>query len=118
MSGRCFNSRAETSCSCGSQLAGTFPGNNCGGGYSAYQIAVLHGYPGTEVEWLKSLSHLAPEISFPTYGELPSIGDANTVYVVTGENAAYRWDDTLLQYVCVGRDYNEIEQINGGTADG
>lgn len=47
---------------------------------------------------------------------LPNIGSENTIYIVKDENAVYRWDDTNLLYYCVGRDYNEIKVINGGTA--
>ncbi len=114
MSGRCFTSKIGNSCGCGGNLVGTFPGTNCGSGYSAYDIAVLHGYKGTETEWLKSLSHLVLEISFPTYGELPNIGDPNTVYVVTSENAAYRWDEERMIYYCIGRDYEDIIAIDCG----
>lgn len=51
-----------------------------------------------------------------TLGELPSIGKINEVYFVISENATYRWDDDNLKYECVGRNYKEIEIINGGNA--
>lgn len=50
-------------------------------------------------------------------GELPSIGSADIVYIVEDENAVYRWDTTNLKYFSVGRDYNEIEVIYGGSAN-
>lgn len=47
--------------------------------------------------------------------DLPSIDpDKETIYVVNNENASYRWTGTT--YVCMGRDYNEIKIIDGGTA--
>ena len=49
-------------------------------------------------------------------GNLPNIGSENTVYFVKNENATYRWDDAGLRYYCVGRDYEEINAINGGNA--
>lgn len=118
MSGRCFTPQVGNNCGCGDSIVGTFPGAGCGSGYSAYEIAVLHGFKGTEEEWLKSLNHLVLEVSFPTYNDLPRPGDPQTAYIVTGENAAYRWDEKELTYYCIGRDYNEITKIDGGTADG
>jgi len=50
-------------------------------------------------------------------GELPNIGSADIVYIVEDENAVYRWDTTNLKYFSVGRDYNEIEVIYGGSAN-
>lgn len=54
-----------------------------------------------------------------TYGyksALPKKGEVDTIYVVSEENAQYRWSETSLQYYCVGRDYNEISLIDGGNA--
>lgn len=48
--------------------------------------------------------------------ELPTIGNSDYVYMVIDENAVYRWDDNNLMYFCVGRDYAEINVINGGNA--
>lgn len=53
---------------------------------------------------------------FVTRGDLPNIGLSNKTYFVTSENATYRWDEKKLTYFCTGRDYNEIEEINGGNA--
>lgn len=47
---------------------------------------------------------------------LPNIGNAKLVYFVIDENATYRWDDVDLRYYCVGRNYEEIQIINGGNA--
>ena len=49
--------------------------------------------------------------------ELPVIGNSDFVYMVIDENAVYRWDDNELLYFCVGRDYAEIDLINGGKAE-
>lgn len=48
--------------------------------------------------------------------DLPSIGKALCLYVITSENKLYRWDDTDIKYYCVGSDYNDIKTINGGSA--
>lgn len=50
--------------------------------------------------------------------ELPNRGKSGKVYFVKDENATYRWDEENLKYFCVGRDYREIEYINGGDANG
>ena len=55
-------------------------------------------------------------IQVPTRGDLPSIGDTAKVYFVINENATYRWDNTTLKYQCCGRDYTEINTIDGGNA--
>lgn len=51
-----------------------------------------------------------------SYGELPDVGSADIVYIIEDENAIYRWDATNSKYFSVGRDYNEIEVIYGGSA--
>ena len=48
--------------------------------------------------------------------ELPKVGSADIVYIIEDENAIYRWDATNSEYFSVGRDYNEIEVIYGGSA--
>ena len=48
--------------------------------------------------------------------ELPDVGSADIVYIIEDENAIYRWDATNSKYFSVGRDYNEIEVIYGGSA--
>ena len=50
--------------------------------------------------------------------ELPNLGDCDAVYFVIDENAVYRWDEENLKYYCCGRDYNGIELITGGNANG
>lgn len=49
--------------------------------------------------------------------DLPTVGNPQNIYFVIGENAVYRWDEEKLLYFCVGRDYEEISLINGGTAN-
>lgn len=56
-------------------------------------------------------------IQVTTRQELPSIGAKNGIYFVANENATYRWDEDSLQYVPCGRDYMEIQLINGGNAE-
>ena len=48
--------------------------------------------------------------------ELQPVGSADIVYIIEDENAIYRWDATNSEYFSVGRDYNEIEVIYGGSA--
>lgn len=83
-------------------------------GKSAYEIAVEHGFVGTEEEWLESL-----KVSCQNYGsiyEFPNIGDPGVLYIDTGTNKMYRWDNDNLKYFCVGADWQEIRVINGGNA--
>lgn len=46
--------------------------------------------------------------------EFPTIGSEETLYCSLAENAVYRWSAEVRHYICVGRDYSEIEIINGG----
>lgn len=55
---------------------------------------------------------------FSTKYEFPAVGDSQYLYIAIDENAAYRWDDDKLLYYCVGRDYLEIDVINGGDSNG
>ena len=43
----------------------------------------------------------------------PLTGRIGCIYVDTTNNASYRWDNTDLKYYCIGRDYNEIQIIDG-----
>lgn len=45
---------------------------------------------------------------------LPETGKDNAIYIVRDTNNIYRWN--INQYVCIGRDYNNIQCINGGNA--
>lgn len=55
-------------------------------------------------------------VTVKSKGELPEVGSADIVYIIEDENAIYRWDATNSKYFSVGRDYNEIEVIYGGSA--
>lgn len=45
---------------------------------------------------------------------LPAIGSGSALYLVSSENAIYAFDENSMTYSCVGRDYNEIGEINAG----
>lgn len=53
-------------------------------------------------------------IRVDTVANLPAIGSGSSLYLVSSENAMYAFDENTLTYVCVGRDYNEIGEINAG----
>ena len=57
-----------------------------------------------------------PIVEVKTQSELPPTGAINMIYVVSDENATYRWDDINLLYYCVGRDYKEVQILYGGNA--
>lgn len=68
-------------------------------------------------EWIQITSQPAEIVYVATnYLEFPSIGNIKQIYIDTENNALYRWDGTATKYFCVGRDYNEIQIINGGGA--
>ena len=86
-------------------------------GKSAYEIAVEHGFIGTEEEWLDSLKAKSM-VSYATHYDFPNIGEDNVGYIATEENKIYRWDSTETKYYCIGSDYNEIKTLDGGNAHG
>lgn len=51
---------------------------------------------------------------YSSKNEFPNVGDAFTLYVAVDEQSNYIWQDN--KYLCIGRDYTNIEQINGGGA--
>lgn len=53
---------------------------------------------------------------YKTRLEFPSIGSERLIYVDLSENSLWRFDAENLKYICVGRDYTELETINGGNA--
>lgn len=53
------------------------------------------------------------ELEFANRFEFPNIGKENMIYVALDEHAAYIFDDEQNVYHCIGRDYREIEIIQG-----
>lgn len=41
----------------------------------------------------------------------PQPGESNCLYIDTGSNKVYRWDDGIQEYVVVGSDYMDITKI-------
>ena len=55
-----------------------------------------------------------PELHFASsYLDFPAVGEDNHLYIDTSENKIYRYKSSVLHYVIVGSDYNEIEIIDG-----
>ena len=49
--------------------------------------------------------------NYDSSANLPEIGEPETIYTTTEPAAVWRYDSINKKYVCVGRDYNEINQI-------
>lgn len=65
-------------------------------------------------EWIQITSHPVEKFVYKeSYLDFPTVGTTEQIYFDTGENATYRWDNAQLRYICVGRDYNNIEIIDG-----
>lgn len=45
--------------------------------------------------------------------EFPIVGKEKTLYIAKKEKASYYWDSSNLKYECIGRDYEEVNIING-----
>ena len=48
--------------------------------------------------------------------EFPNVGSDRMLYVDLSDNSIWRFNEETLTYICVGRDYNEIDVISGGNA--
>lgn len=61
----------------------------------------------------KAQSVYVRELEFKNRFEFPSIGKADMLYIALDEHAVYIFDDEQNVYHCVGRNYEEIEIIQG-----
>lgn len=52
-----------------------------------------------------------------SYFDFPNIGESLTLYVDVGAGSTYIWDEDTNTYVCIGKDYEKIQTINGGNAN-
>jgi hypothetical protein len=94
-----------------------FVGKDGKDGKSAYELAKENGFEGSEGEWLQSLrADRSIYEPYKSYFEFPNVGDKGTFYVDTSENSTYRWDDNDKRYYCIGTNYKDIEEIDGGQA--
>lgn len=50
------------------------------------------------------------------YLSFPSVGDPNLFYIDTENNSVYRWDGNEMKYFCIGKNYENIDVISGGTS--
>lgn len=57
-----------------------------------------------------------------THYDFPSVGSVDMIYKAQKEKLIYQWNPTELRYEALGAsveiDIHDIEQINGGNADG
>ena len=61
----------------------------------------------------KAQSVYVRELVFKNRFEFPNIGKVDMLYIALDEHAAYIFDDEQNVYHCIGRDYREIEIIQG-----
>lgn len=84
-------------------------------GASAFEIAKQNGYTGSESDWVASLNNSTIKQYSSKY-DFPNLGSASYFYIDARENMTYRWDSKLKKYYCIGNDYNNVTEINGGNA--
>ena len=73
----------------------------------------IHGSGSVSGQIGKAQSVYVRELEFKNRLEFPSIGKADMLYIALDEHAAYIFDDEQNVYHCIGRDYREIEIIQG-----
>lgn len=61
----------------------------------------------------KAQSVYVRELEFANRFEFPNIGKTNMLYIALDEKAVYIFDGEQNVYHCIGRDYREIEIIQG-----
>lgn len=61
----------------------------------------------------KAQSVYVRELEFKNRFEFPNIGKADMLYIALDEKAVYIFDGEQNVYHCIGRDYREIEIIQG-----
>lgn len=84
------------------------------GFYFVLDTAILWRYSG---EWIQITSQPTNHVvQMDSVTSFPLTGNENLIYIDKSENATYRWDNEGLKYYCIGRDYKQVEIINGGSA--
>ena len=61
----------------------------------------------------KAQSVYVRELEFKNRFEFPNIGKTDMLYIALDEKAVYIFDGEQNVYHCIGRDYREIEIIQG-----
>ena len=61
----------------------------------------------------KAQSVYVRELEFKNRFEFPNIGKADMLYIALDDKAVYIFNDEQNVYHCIGRDYREIEIIQG-----
>ena len=61
----------------------------------------------------KAQSVYVRELEFANRFEFPNIGKTDMLYIALDEKAVYIFDGEQNVYHCIGRDYREIEIIQG-----
>ena len=88
-------------------------------GASAYEIAVAHGFVGTEEDWLNTLGASAKYKQYNSKAEFPNLGQVGVIYLDMSENSIYRWDAATLTYECIGSGNDKFpDVIDGGNSHG
>lgn len=65
-----------------------------------------------------SVSEKAEIVEKSSYLLFPSIGNSKNIYVDSTDNIIYRWDEKGLRYYQISYNYNNLEEIIGGDANG
>lgn len=52
-----------------------------------------------------------------SYYDFPNVGDASMLYIDLDAGSTYVWDTFTNTYICIGKDYEKINSINGGNAN-
>lgn len=79
-------------------------------------ISTMNLYDYYTKEEIKKLFGTIVTLKKDSYFNFPNVGDDGILYVDISQNATYLWDSDSMSYQCIGRDYERIQQINGGSA--
>ena len=103
----------------GGELRGKMSGLKTIQGHSAYEVAVINGFSGTEAEWLASLKGDTPKRGIDYYTEAEKQALVEEVLAAAAGNtvAAKIGEVTLLASAWVGKEdpYSQVVAIDGVT---
>lgn len=57
-------------------------------------------------------------LRFLSLSAFPSLGSEKFLYVTADTAKSYIWASDILQYICVGSNYEDINIVNGGDSSG
>ncbi len=72
---------------------------------------VISSFRDVNLAWVSEVLADTGIIQYAARAEFPNVGSERALYVAKDEGAIYRWDASQTQFICVGRDWEQIRTI-------